>query len=257
MLTTYTSYIQITTDLTRSIERVGDQPVVSRETEYYLENIGNAKSIDDFMADSRLYNYALKAHGLEEMSYAKAFIRKALTEGIDNDSSFANQLADTRYKDLVDTFNFARHGETATVFTKAQQGTVDRYLRQTLEEDVGDDNEGVRLALYFQRKAPEITEPYQILADTALSTVVRTALGLPSEFALTDIDRQAAFFTEHLDFADFQDSSKLDKFLQRFTSLWEAANPSTDTSSLLLNSSSSFGISGDLLLSITNLKLGG
>lgn len=257
MLTTYTSYLQITADLPRSIEQVGEQPLVARETEYYRDNIANVKSIDDFMADRRIYEYALKAHGLEEMSYAKAFIRKVLTEGIETDSTFANQLADKRYKALVETFNFFRNGESTTIFTKAQQGTIDKYMRQTLEEDAGDDNEGVRLALYFQRKAEEITEPYQILADTALSTVVRTALSLPDEFALTDVDKQAEFFTQSLDFADFQDPEKLERFLQRFTSLWEVANPTVDTSNVLLNGSSGFGISGDLLLSINNLKLGG
>lgn len=257
MLTTYTSYLQITADLPRSIERVGEQPLVARETEYYRENISNVKSIDDFMADRRIYEYALKAHGLEEMSYARAFIRKVLTEGIETDSSFANQLADKRYSALVETFNFFRNGESTTVFTKAQQGTIDKYMRQTLEEDAGDSNEGVRLALYFQRKAADITEPYQILADTALSTVVRTALSLPDEFALTDVDKQAALFSDRLDFADFQDPEKLETFLQRFTSLWEVANPRLDTSNVLLNGSTGFGISGDLLLSINNLKLGG
>lgn len=258
MLTTYTSYVQISADLPRSIERVGDQPLVARETEYYRENIGNVKSIEDFMADSRLLNYALKAHGLEEMSYAKAFILKVLSEGIETDSSFANQLADKRYSALVETFNFFRNGEATTAFTKAQQGTIDKYMRQTLEEDAGGANEGVRLALYFQRKASEITEPYQILADTALSTVVRTALSLPDEFALTDIDKQADLFSNNLDFADFQDPEKLERFLQRFTSLWEVSNPSTvNTANILLTGSSGFGISGDLLLSINNLKLGG
>ncbi len=257
MLNTYTSYLQISSNMPRSIERVSDQPLVARETEYYLENIGNVKSIDDFMADSRIYNYALKAHGLEEMNYAKAFIRKVLSEGIETDSSFANQLADKRYSGLVETFNFFRNGEATTAFTKAQQGTVDKYLRQTLEEDAGDDNEGVRLALYFQRKAAEITEPYQILADTALATVVRTVLSLPEEFALTDIDKQAELFSQSLDFDDFQDPEKLERFLQRFTSMWEIANPTVDTSNVLLSGTNAFGISGDLLLSINNLKLGG
>lgn len=257
MLTAYASYLQVTANLPRSIELVGEQPLVARETEYYLANIGNVKSVDDFMADRRIYEYALKAHGLEEMTYAKAFVRKVLEEGIETDSTFANQLSDRRYRGLVETFNFFRNGTVTTTFTKAQQGTVDKYLRQTLEEDVGADNEGARLALYFERKASEITEPYQILADTALSTVVRTVLSQPDEFALTDIDKQAAFFSEKLDFADFQDPEKLDRFLQRFTSLWEIANPTTVASSPLLTGSGAFGISGDLLLSINNLKLGG
>ena len=93
------------------------------------------------------------------MTYAKAFMRKVLTEGIDKRDSFANRLADTRYREFVETFNFARYGDDHDrSSTRTRQGTVDRYVRQTLEEDAGAQNEGVRLALYFERKAPSIDE---------------------------------------------------------------------------------------------------
>jgi len=259
VISTYTSYQLIASDMDRSIDQVSKQPMVERETEYYLSRISEIKSIDDFMGDSRIYNYAMKAFGLEDMSYAKAFIRKALTEGIDNPDSFANQLADTRYQSFVDTFNFARHGGTATVFTKAQQGTVDKYLRQTLEEDAGNDNTGVRLALYFERNADDISSAYSILADEALYEVVRTTLGLPAEFVGTDVDKQADVINTRLDLADFKDPEKLEKFLQRFTVMWELENPTYSgfDPSLLLSSSSGIGISQDLMLAINNLKLGG
>ena len=78
MTTTYTSYKLITADLATSLDRVAEQPDVKRESEYYLAKIGSVKSIDEFFADSRLYNYAMKAHGLEDMAYAKAFMRKVL-----------------------------------------------------------------------------------------------------------------------------------------------------------------------------------
>lgn len=259
MTSTYTSYNLIARDLPRSIERIASQPQVARESEYYLKRISEIKSVDDFMADTRLFNYAMKAHGLEDMNYAKAFMRKVLTEGVDNDDAFANQLADSKYKEFAETYNFARNGETATIFTKAQQGTVDKYHRLSLEEEAGQDNTGVRLALYFQRAAPELDSAYGILADTALYEVVRTALGIPAEIAASDIDKQADMLNDRLDIEDFKDPEKLNLFMQRFTALWELDNPSggSASSSLLLGSSTGFGISPELMLSINNLKLGG
>jgi hypothetical protein len=94
---TYTSYNLIARDLPRSIERIASQPQVARESEYYLKRISEIKSIDEFMADTRVFNYAMKAHGLEDMNYAKAFMRKVLTEGVDKEDAFANQLADSKY----------------------------------------------------------------------------------------------------------------------------------------------------------------
>jgi hypothetical protein len=253
--TTYTSYRLIAADLTKSLQRVSEQPDVARETEYYLSKIGSIKTIDDFFADSRLYNYAMKAHGLEDMAYAKAFMRKMLVEGIDSEDAFANKLSDNRYKALVESLNFARHGEAATAFDRAQKGVVDKYMRQTLEESAGQENTGVRLALYFERMAPTITSAYELIADEALAQVVRTVLQLPDEFA---VDRQAKAYEEAIDFKDFQDPAKLSAFLDRFTALWEISNSSDSYDPLaVFGSSSGYGISPDLLLSINNLKLGG
>lgn len=258
MTTTYTSYQLITKDMPKSIERIAAKSDVARDTDYYLSKIGDIKSVDDFMADTRLYNYALKAHGLEDMAYAKAFIRKVLTEGVSSDEAFANKLSDTRYADLAKSLNFEANGTAATSFTAAQQGVVDKYLRQTLEEDAGNENTGVRLALYFERNASTITSGLSILADDALAQVVRTAFGIPAEVAASDIDKQAEYLERILDIEDFQDPDKVSKFLERFTAMWEVENPSDNYDPLsVFGASSGFGISSDLLISINNLKLGG
>ena len=258
LTTTYTSYKLISSDLQTSLKRVAEQPDVKRETEYYLSRIGDIKTVDAFFADSRLYNYAMKAHGLDDMAYAKAFMRKVLTEGIDADDAFANKLSDNRYKELAQSLNFARHGELATTFERARTGVTEKYARQTLEVSAGTDNTGVRLALYFERMASSITSGYSIIADDALARVVRTALGLPDEFAASDVDRQADYYENALDLADFQDPAKVGRFLERFTSMWEIDNPTGSYDpAAVFQSSSLTGISTDLLISINSLKLGG
>src|SRR5690625_4350873 len=127
MLTTSVAYRQIMANMDRSLERIGNMPQTGRETQYYRENIEKIRSIDDFMADKRIYSYALTAFGLGEMSYAKAFIRKVLEEGIDQSDSLANRLADRRYRDFATAFNFARHGEVTTTFGRTREDTVQRY----------------------------------------------------------------------------------------------------------------------------------
>lgn len=259
MLTTTAAYKIIASDLTRALGNVAKQPAVARETEYYLANIGNVKSIDDFMADDRLYRYAMKAFGLQDMAYAKAFVRKALTEGILNPDSFANRLTDPRYRELVATFNFARHGEATTDFQATRQGVVDRHMRQSLEEDAGKQNEGVRLALYFERKVSGIESAFNILGDPALLKVAQIALGLPATMSLVDIDRQAEMITDRLDLEDLSDPDKLKKFLNRFTTLWETQNPAAapTTPSILIGQPAPIGIGASLLAALQNLRLGG
>ncbi|AZO45048.1 MULTISPECIES: DUF1217 domain-containing protein [Mesorhizobium] len=372
MLNTFTSYQLITKDISKSLDRIEQQPVVDRDTKYYLDNITKVKSIDDFVKNDRLFKYAMKAYGLEDMDYAKAFMVKALKEGVSDPNSFANKLTDKRYAEFVSAFNFAANGADATIYNKtqqmvtknyatqakiagldpdsdyvkgettyylanitkvksiddlmsntrlytyalasfgldsttedkdlikrvlqggvrdpdsvankmtdktyaalasafnfeaygentttinpAQQPTVDKYMRQTLEEDAGQTNQGVRLALYFDRKAPTITSWYDVLADTALASVVRTVLGLPDSFATADVDKQAQLFEQKLDISDFSDPEKLGKFLTRFTSMYEINNPTSSavtSVSVLFAQPITVGISTDLMMAMQKLR---
>ncbi len=257
MFSTPIGYKLIASDLTSALKRTAEQPQVERESEYYLSKIENVKSIDEFLKDDRLYKYAMKSFGLQEMDYAKAFMRKVLTEGIDNPESFANKLTDRRYREFAETFNFARYGGTATIFERARQGTVDRYVRQTLEMDAGKSNEGVRLALYFERKADTVETPFHLMADRALLKVTQIALGIPEATATMDIDRQAEMITKKLDVADLKEPAKLAKFLERFTALWEVENPTAPPSTgiaQLVSGSTAGSIGLDLLQQIQSVR---
>ena len=256
MFSTPIGYKLIASDMTAALKRTSEQPVVQRESEYFLETIRSIKTIDDFLANDRIFKYAMKAHGLQDMDYAKAFMRKALTEGIDRSDSFANKLSDPKYREFVESFNFARHGETATIFERARQGTVDRYTRQTLEMDAGASNEGVRLALYFQRKAASVETPFHLMADRALLKVTQIALGIPEATATMDIDRQAEMISKKLDIEDLKDPEKLDKFIGRFTALWELENPAAPAASGVVQLFGGYdnGIGYDLLTQMQNIR---
>lgn len=224
MFGTVARYQQIARNIDKTIGGISQRADVRRESDYYLANIRSVKSVDDFLRNDRLYKYAMTAFGLKDMIYGKAFMRKVLTEGVDGSRSFALQLADPRFREFAEAFNFARYGATATAFDRAQQGTVDRFLRIQLETDAGQNDEGLQLALYFQRKAPEVTSVYGLMGDAALYKVVRTALGLPAAYSNTDVDSQAAFLRSRINVDDFKDPVKLDNFITRFTARWQAAS---------------------------------
>ena len=225
MFSTPIGYQLIASDMPAALKRTSEQPIVQRESAYYLETIKTIKSVDEFLNNDRVFKYAMKAFGLQEMDYAKAFMRKVLTEGIDNPQSFANKLTDRRYAEFAETFNFARYTTGTTVFERTREGTVDRYVRQTMEQDAGASNEGVRLALYFQRKAASAETPFHLMADKALLKATQIALGIPEAASTMDIDRQAELISKKLDMEDLKDPAKLDKFIGRFTALWEIENP--------------------------------
>jgi hypothetical protein len=255
MASLITSYNRLASNLATTMKRVSEQPLIKREAEYYRENISNIKSVDDFMGNTRIYNFALKAFGMEDMQYAKAFIRKVLNEGVDDSEAFSLQLSDQRYRDFATAFNFKRYGSATTAFDRVQKGAVDMYLRNSLEAQSGEESEALRLALYFQRKASTVTGAYGILADKAIYQVVRTALGLPDALSSADIDRQANILSEKIDVEKLQDPAYVKKTITRFLARYEAENSSAQSSpAATILAGSNSGIDMRMILSLQTLK---
>jgi len=152
------------------------------ESTYYHTAISTVERVDELMADKRLVTYVLKAYGLDKESIPNNVLRQVLTSDPQDPKSVANKLNDSRYRDLAAAYNFRSDGSVARVpFQQAQTRseaikTADLYLYQTMESEAGNQNEGVRLALYFRRKASNIGTAFDILADKALLEVVRNAL---------------------------------------------------------------------------------
>ena len=245
-------------DLPASLESVKEQPHVERDTAHYLAKIGTIKSLDAFMGDERVYRYALQAFGLQDMAYAKAFIRKVLSEGMDHPKALANRLTDPSFREFVEVFNFSRYGSATTSFSRTQEGTVDRFVRLTLEIDAGKTNEGLRLALYFQRKAPGVSTPYALLADRALFRVTQVALGMPNGSAGQNIDRQADQITKRLKITDLQDPQAVDKLLTRFAALWDIEQPNATLPAIvpIMAGQQENGIGVDVLTRLQNTRMG-
>jgi hypothetical protein len=236
------------------------------ETDYYRATIDTIGSVDELIKDKRLVAYIKKAYGFEKETISDQTLRQILTSDLYDTKSFVNRSENYKYRDLASAFNFDTDGKLKRVTVGLAQDsdellrTQDMYIRQTLEEQAGAENEGVRLALYFQRKASAITGPYSVLADKALLEVVLTALGLPDAVAQADVDTQAKMLEKRIDFEDFKDPAKVEKFLSRFTTLYDLENPQAtqgqSVPSILLggqDTSTFFGI--DILSSLQTLKL--
>jgi hypothetical protein len=226
---------------TRVGTSASDTAAAKAEGVYYHNTMSSIASVDDLLADKRLVAYVTKAYGLDGGSIPKDTLRKVLTSDPMDKSSFVNKKGqDPRLRDLAAAFNFSVDGKIKRVPAQPAQSRSDildisdSYVRQTMETDAGGQNEGVRLALYFQRKASSVTSPLDILADKALFQVVRTALGLPDAVSQASIDLQAAMIKKRLDVADLKDPKKVEKFLARFAALYDVDhNPATASSAAL------------------------
>ena len=252
-ITTYKLFAQ---NSERTLMRIAQDPQISREIEYYRENIGKIESPEQLVNDFRLFNFALKAYGLEDLNYAKALMQELLLGGVDDEKALANQLTDPRYKEFASDFNFARYGDATTSFDRTQQGVVDRYLQNVLESEAGESNVGARLAIYFERKAPEIEETIEFLGDRALLQVIQTAFGLPPQMSFSPLERQTEIIEARLSVEDLSNQEFVKELSKRFLALWDLQNPNSASDTPLISTlaQSNQITSLDLLTSVQAFK---
>jgi len=220
------NFLQATYD--KQFETFTQDAVLQRETDYFVENIGNVKSAEDLMADRRLLQVALDAFGLGEDMYKKAYIEKILTDGTAADDALANVLGDDRYVQLSDAFGF---GPGDTVKTGSPQDMADLIYTnkvQAFEEAVGEQEASMRVALYGQRELINLaddgssvdTQWFNVMGQSALREMFEVALGLPDSLSQIDLDQQLETFKSKSesvfgtdDISDFADPELMDKLV--------------------------------------------
>jgi hypothetical protein len=236
----------------------------TKDATAYQEAIAGIDSVSDLLANRPMVDLILLAKGLDPRKVSDDFLKKVFASDLNDPKSFANTESDPRFAEIVASFNFDSKGNVARLPMMGPQKrdqfreTQANYVEQSLEQQQGDTNPGVRLALYFQRKAGEITSAYDILADKALSEVFRTTFDLPDSMAAMPIDQQAKYVDRFMKIKDLSDPAKVAKLLNRFSAMYDIRNSqSTDQAqSPLLNlfQGSSSGISDSTYLAIAKLR---
>ncbi|MBW7968677.1 DUF1217 domain-containing protein [Bradyrhizobium sp. BR 10289] len=235
----------------------------AKDATAYQEAIAGIDSVSDLLANRKVINFVLVAKGLDPKKVSDEYLKKIFASDLNDPKSFVNKESDPRFAEIVASFNFDSKGNVARLSMMGPQKrdqfreTQGNYLQQTLEQQQGDTNPGVRLALYFQRKAGDITSAYDILADKALSEVFRTTFDLPDSMAAMPIDQQAKFVDKFMKIKDLSDPAKVAKLLSRFTAMYDVKNSEStgQVQSPLLNlfQGSSSGISDATYLAIAKL----
>lgn len=180
MISSFQSYTFYTKDINQTLSRKAADAVISRELQYYRDTIGSITSIDEFLANDRIYAYAMKAYGLEEMTYAKAFIRKVLESDLTDTSSFANLLTDTRYKTLAAAYDFGSTKTSEIVQTPTQIDSLIDTYEQTIEDN---DSQLKADTAYFTAVAQTFTNVDDLFKNTRARDYVFTTFGIdPNTF---------------------------------------------------------------------------
>lgn len=236
----------------------------TKDASEYQQAITGIDSVSDLLANRPMVDFILLAKGLDPRKVSTEFLKNIFSSDLNNPKSFANTENDPRFAEIVASFNFDSKGNVARLPMMGPQKrdqfreTHANYVEQSLEQQQGDANPGVRLAIYFQRKAGDITSAYDILADKALSEVFRTTFDLPDSMAAMPIDQQAKFVDRFMKIKDLSDPAKVTKLLNRFSAMYDIRNSQStgQGQSPLLNlfQGSGSGISDSTYLAIAKLR---
>jgi hypothetical protein len=174
MVSTYLTYNSVVRNLKQSMTRVAQQPDVTRNAAYYKDNIGKVKTVDDLLNNDRLYQYAMKAYGLDDMAYAKAFMKKVLQSDLTDPNSFANKLTDKRYQEFAAAFSFSGAGTAIAQSTNQTDDMIGLYTATVTRQvdAIGEDTS------YYNQTIGSVKSVDQLLNDDRLRTYVFDSFGI-------------------------------------------------------------------------------
>ena len=199
-----TGWVFLNASLERQTEVFNTSPLITRDTEYFEQKIGEIRTAEALVSDRRLLRVALGAFGLQDDIDSRALIQKILEEGTSADDALANRLADERYKKLAEAFAFDSFLGPRTQLSTFGAEITTAFRAREFEAAVGDQDQALRLALNARRELVEIAENgetenakwFSIMGTQPLRIVMETVLGLPSSFAQLDLDRQLVEFKD-------------------------------------------------------------
>ncbi len=212
----------------RQLEAFAEQPVIKRNLDAFKANAPQIKTVDQLLDDRRSLEVVLSAFQLEEQINARAFLKKIISEPIDDSDSLVNKLIEPRYKALAESLQGLAAGEDPFSNPAKVTEIADQYLANEFEKAVGETTPGIREALYFKRTIGDVENLSQLLANPTLKDVARVAAGLPQDILSLDFDQQQPRFEEKIDVEKLKDPKFLDTFLRRYLVRVELEQPVQD-----------------------------
>ena len=201
---------------TQSIGLTAAQPDVKRAMNAFVAGVGSAKTVQQMLANPAVMKVLLTANGLADQVPYTALAQKTLQSNVNDPRSLANKLADTRWKPVVATYDFANKGLGVIQDPKVIATITSAYAEVTWRQSLDASTPGLSNALTFRKQASTITSVDQILGDPVLRKVVTTALSIPLEIAFQPLQAQEKAVSARLDISKFKDPKFVESFVQRY-----------------------------------------
>jgi Protein of unknown function (DUF1217) len=213
---------------TKAVNATAAQPQVNRAVNAFTAGVSSAKTVKELLANPAVMQVLLTANGLADQVSYTALAQKALQSDVTDPKSLVNQLTDTRWKSVTQTYDFANQGLSVIQDPKVMSTLANAYAEVTWRQSLDAATPGLSNALAFRQQASTISSVDQILGDPVLRKVVTTALNIPLQIAFQPLQAQEKAVSAQLDISKFKDPKYVESFVQRYL-LAAQVSANTDT----------------------------
>ena len=201
---------------TKEIATTAKQPQVARDIAAFNSAVAAAKDPATLLKSPAVMKVLLTANGLGDQLTYPALASKALLSNVNDSESLVNQLTDTRWKTVVQTYDFANRGLSVLQNPKVVSTLGNAYAEVAWRQSLDTTTPGLSNALSFRQSAGSITSVDQILGNPTLRTVITTTLGIPQQIAFQSLPTQERAIRSQIDITKFKDRKFVESFTQRY-----------------------------------------
>jgi hypothetical protein len=200
----------------KDIATTAKQPQIARDIAAFGAAVSAAKNPAALLKNPIVMKILLTANGLADQLSYPALAGKALLSNVNDTKSLVNRLNDTRWKTVVQTYDFANNGLSILQNPKVISTIANGYAEVTWRKSLDAATPGLSNALSFRESAGSITSVDQILGDPTLRTVITTTLGIPEQIAFQTLRAQENAISSKLDITKFKDPKFVETFTRRY-----------------------------------------
>lgn len=189
---------------------------VQSEIDYFRAKVGKVATVDDFLKDYRLLQFALTAYDMEDQLQYPARIKQILKDDPTASGALVNRMTNAGYRQINADFAFFKKGTAQLKNATFIDGLVEKYKSARYEMSLGELNPAVSDAMYFERKISKVKNAYEIIGDPVFFDVALTALNIPRSVAATKVERMKATIESKLDMTKLSDANYRRKLVERY-----------------------------------------
>jgi hypothetical protein len=217
---------------TKDVAQEAKNPTVVRDLAAFTRGIANAKDINTALQNPNVLKVLLTANGLGDQVQYPALASKALLSNPSDPKSLVNQLSNTAWKTVAQTYNLATKGLAGLKNPTLQAQIAAAYEKVTWLNSLDQATPGLAQAMQFKEQARQIGNVDDILGDATNRAVVTTALGIPQQIAFQDIGAQEQAISKRLDISKLKDPQFVNTLTDQYLLAMQQQNQSSAAPSL-------------------------